>query len=154
MSEFQNLNDYQVVREIESSLLDQLKIVYEKEKSISDEILESLYYVYKAPLLEALNQIDKQDQSDKTASLVTLMKSVSSSRSVYQVKGSMGLNYYLFDDHINFCTCSSFKYNVLNKFEYICCKHVILVKLLVAMNKVPVKMIKDVELADLIKQIQ
>jgi predicted nucleic acid-binding Zn finger protein len=172
-----DLNDFTVLKELEKSILEQLKYIYEQEKCISDDMLESLYFIYKDPLLEALNQIDKfeeqlqldrkpsrlldpnaacniQDASSMQAkSLVMVIKAETSGRFVYQVKGSKGMNYYLFDN-VNFCSCSSFKHNVLNRFDFIYCKHIVMIKLLKAMDKMPVRTVKETELVDLIKQIQ
>jgi len=176
-----DLNDRVIVHVFDSNLLEQLGLFYCKEKFISDDLLESLYFIYKNPLLEALNQIDKyeqklqqakQDTEEKQAignqddkELVILFKSNDQralNRHVYQVKGSMDINYYLFGDHINFCSCSSFKYNVLasiasnssGKGESIYCKHMVLLKLFKAMNRIVIKYVKDTELAQLFKRIQ
>ena len=176
-----DLNDRLILHELESNLLEQLGLFYSKEKFISDDLLESLYFVFKNPLLEALNQIDKYEQKMQQAKqdtvekqgvgnqedkeLVILFKSYDPralNRHVYQVKGSMDINYYLFGDHINFCSCSSFKYSVLGstasnsgtKGEYIYCKHMVLLKLFKAMDRIAIKYVKDTELVQLIKRIQ
>ncbi len=176
-----NLNDRIIFHELESNLLEQLSLFYCKEKFISDDLLESLYFIYKNPLLEALNLIDKYEQksqqpkqgteekhhtsNQEDRDLVILFKSNDEralNRRVYQVKGSMDINYYMFGDHINFCSCSSFKYNVLvsttstggGKGESIYCKHMVLLKLFKAMNRIVVKYVKDNELVQLLKRIQ
>lgn len=150
------INDYIVFNELEINLLEQLEITFEKDNLITDDLLESFYFIYKNPLLEALNQIDKHDLNNSSSGsanlLATCIKCESSDRCIYQVKGSIGINYYLFKC-LNFCSCSSFKYNVLNKNEYIYCKHIIIVKLLKAMNKISLKHVKDTEFVELIKQI-
>ena len=171
-----DLSEELVFRELEKSLLEQLAETYAKEKCISDDLLESLFFIYKNPLLEALNEIDKFEQQLQTEkntprllvdplvainhqstvrsrSLVTVVKAQPSGHIIYQVKGSMGINYYLFE-FLSFCPCTSFKYNVLYKSEYAHCKHVILVKLLRAMDKLGLKTCTDLELVDFIKQIQ
>jgi predicted nucleic acid-binding Zn finger protein len=170
-----------LIKELEASLLDQLTKVYKIDKTINDDLLESLYFVYKNPLLEALNQIDKSDSlqleyqkkfqdtniaTSPTSSLVSLKqnnivhypvtsfeKENDKSSIIYQVKGSLDINYYLFDS-LNFCSCSSFKYNVLTKCEYIYCKHIVLIKLAKAMKKINKKVVNDTQFVDLIKQIQ
>ena len=156
------INDFVALKELENNLLDQLRFAYEKENTINDDLLESLHFIYKNPLLEALNQIDKHEQklasdariATSAYDLVTVIRcETAATRVVYQVKGSLNdVNYYIVEN-LNFCACPSFKYNVLNKNEYNYCKHMILVKLLKAMNKLAVKYVKDTELADLIKQI-
>jgi predicted nucleic acid-binding Zn finger protein len=156
-------NIVSVYKDLESELLEQLRQAHEKENTISDEMLESLYFIYRSPLLEALNQMDKhelerQKSTDPNAntesnSLVTLFKSEKQpSRIVYQVKGSMGINYYLFE-RLSFCSCASFKYDVLGKIDCMYCKHMIMVKLAKAMNKLHVKVVNDAELIDFIKQM-
>ena len=163
-----DLNNHHVTNILEKSLLGELKFTYEKENYIGDELLASLQQLYKAPLLEALNQIDKFERdcieeasNQKTANLVTLIKGEANSKfavvdshlpQIYQVRGAIGMNYYLFED-INYCSCSSFKFNILHKFEYKYCKHMILIKLLNAMNKISVKYVKESEFIELIKQM-
>jgi predicted nucleic acid-binding Zn finger protein len=158
-----SLDVINVYKDLESDLLEQLRVAFERENTISDELLESLYFIYKGPLLEALNQMDKHEldkqkatdhnATTESSSLVSLLKSEKHpNRFVYQVKGSMGINYYLFE-RLSFCSCSSFKYDVLGKNEYFYCKHMIMIKLLKAMNKLHVKIVKDTELIDFIKQI-
>lgn len=169
-----NLNDLFILRKLEENLLGELQASYEKEATISDDLLESLYFLYKNPLFEALNQIDKYLESNnddpkdavlivsaaatanskpKSSPPVTRIKCEQSNQQLYQVKGSMDVNYYLFEA-LNFCTCSSFKYNVLARFDYFYCKHIIMVKLLLAMNKVDEKVVKQTDMIELIQQIQ
>mgnify|MGYP002628395426 CR=1 FL=1 len=157
-----NLTDLQAFKELETNLLDQLKSSYTADKTINDDFLESLYFIYKSPLLEALNQIDKcekkilqecppQALADTLFDLVISIQCVSvPNRVIYQVKGSF--DYYLYEN-LNFCGCPSFKYGVLNSNEHVYCKHMILVKLLKAMNRMKVKYVNHTELVDIIKQI-
>jgi predicted nucleic acid-binding Zn finger protein len=164
-------NSHSIFIELERTLLDDLKSSYEKDKCIGDELLESLHFIYKSPLLEALNQIDKieKENIEETSnanlnyskSLVVQIKCEKSSKNgdttdlphFYQVKGSIGINYYLFEN-VNYCSCSSFKFNIFHKFNIVYCKHMILIKLLNAMNKIPVKYVKENEFIELIKQIE
>jgi hypothetical protein len=168
-----DINDLTILKNLENNLLNELKETYEKEKCISDDLLESFYFLYKNPFMEALNQIDKHEQQlivnqqkvtigqlnanqsneEDSSSLVCQIKGRHSSRFIYRVKGSTNINYYLFEN-INFCTCQSFKYQTLQNFENLHCKHIILIKLYKAMNKVTVKIVDDNELVHLIKLIQ
>lgn len=153
-----NVNDYVVYKDLEKNLLEQLELTFERDNCISDDLLESLYFIYKNPLLEALNQIDKQNELQSRSELtidqhLAVCYISESKRLLYQVKGSIGINYYLFES-LNFCSCSSFKYNVLSKSEYLSCKHLIIVKLLKSMNKITFKHVKDIDLTELIKTIQ
>ena len=164
-----NSNNYSIFSELEETLLEDLKSIYEKEKCISDELLESLHFIYKSPLLEALNQIDRIEKENvettldqNSKSLVTQIKCEKNGKAsnldsdlpcLYQVKGSIGINYYLFEN-VNYCSCSSFKFNLFHKFNTTYCKHVILIKILGAMNKILVRYVKENEFIELIKQIQ
>lgn len=167
-----DINDLTIIKNLEKNLLNELKETYERDKCISDDLLESFFYLYKNPFMEALNQIDKHEQqllanqqkitidrlnpntttNEEDVNLVCQVKGKNSSRFIYRVKGSTNINYYLFDD-INFCTCQSFKYQTLQNFENLNCKHIILIKLYKAMNKVVVKIVDDNELVHLIKLI-
>lgn len=172
-----DVNDLFVVRNLERNLLDELRIYYDRERTINDDLLESLHFVYKNPLFEALNQIDKHvhtttdvvdlvvGQATKTtkstsSSLVTVIKCDDSSSNgvvrphLYQVKGSMDLNYYYLFEELTFCACSSFKFNVLGRGEYFYCKHLVMAKLLVAMRRVDERVVTDSEMSDLIRLIQ
>ncbi len=160
------LNDHQAFKQLEANLLEQFKSSYEAEKTINDDFLESLYFIYKTPLLEALNQIDlceKKILQDSLAvtqhdtlnahlfDLVTAIECTSvPGQVVYQVKGSF--DYYLFES-LNFCACPGFKYGVLNSGESVYCKHIVLVKLVRAMNKLRIKYVKETEFVELIKQV-
>jgi hypothetical protein len=164
------LTDRNAFEELENNLLDQLEYSFVLEKTIGDDLLESLFFIYKNPLLEALNQIDKAEQKESienkiakqkgtgspTTSSLDLVTEVSCSsvpgRTIYAVKGTNGLTYYLYES-LNFCGCASFKHNVLGRSEFVYCKHVILVKLLKAMKKLSFRYVKESELIDLIKQI-
>lgn len=163
------LSDRNAFKELEKNLLDQLESTFSSEHTIGDDLLESLFFIYKSPLFEALNQIDKAEQkdlqdkkmarqrgADSPTSSLDLVTEVSCSsvpgRVIYTVKGTSGLAYYLFES-LNFCACASFKHNVLGRSEFVYCKHMVLVKLLKAMHKLSFKYVKESELIDLIKQI-
>jgi hypothetical protein len=168
-----DINDLAIVKNLEKNLLNELKETYERDKCVSDDLLESFYYLYKNPFMEALNQIDKHEQqllsnqqkitldqlnanqnnNVEESSLVCQLKGKNTSRCIYRVKGSTNINYYLFDN-INFCTCQSYKYQTLQNFDNLHCKHIIIIKLYKAMDKVLVKIIDDNELVHLIKLIQ
>lgn len=162
------LTDRLAFRDLETNLLSQLRTQYEVDKRISDDLLGSLYFIYKSPLLEALNQIDRLNQrvdlQNKNQNLhnggtflennlVTVIScSKFPNRTIYKVLGSTGVNYYLYES-LRYCGCQSFKYNVLYRDEMVYCKHIILVKLIKSMNKLNAKHVSDTELLDLIKQI-
>ena len=163
------LTDRSTFKDLETNLLIQLKSQYEVDKRISDDLLDSLYFIYKSPLLEALNQIDKLDQRIDQQSkhkqaqqtgensldnnLVTVISCLKfPNRSIYKVLGSNGFNYYLYES-LRYCGCQSFKYNVLNRNEFVYCKHMILIKFIKAMNRLVSKTVSETELLDLIKQI-
>ena len=148
-------------------MLEQLKTTFEKEKTMSDEVLESLFFIYKQPLLDALSQIDKSEQlaqsrpkgatttagTDDEQPVTLLTGEGGLTRKLYKVKGSMGINHYLFEG-LNFCTCPSFKYEVLVNSSFLYCKHIIMVKLCLAMNKLSVRKLKENKLVEMLKQVQ
>lgn len=163
------LSDRNAFLELENNLLDQLESTFASEQTIGDDLLESLFFIYKNPLLEALNQIDKAEQKELQENKMAKQKGANSptnsldlvtevscssvpGRVIYSVKGTNGLAYYLFES-LQFCACASFKHNVLGRSEFVYCKHMVLVKLLKAMNKLSFKYVKESELIDLIKQI-
>lgn len=158
-------NNIRLLNDLEANLLDQLKISYATEGTISEDMLESLHFIYKSPLLEVLNAIDKQLADESSGDplvakkafdnpLVVLFKCENDpKRRVFMVKGFTDLSYFLFDA-LKFCTCQSFKYNVLGRLDYFYCKHIILAKLLIAMDKIVEKEVKDTEMVEMIRQIQ
>jgi predicted nucleic acid-binding Zn finger protein len=144
-------NTFKLIDSFEANLLEKLKETYSENQQISDSLLESLYFLYKNPLLEALHLLDKYAQD--TSLSVTEICDESTGRRIYQVTGSTGFTYYLFKT-LNFCTCASFKFNILKNFEYIYCKHIIVIKLSIALNKLNRKSVSSTELSDLIKLIR
>lgn len=163
-----DLNDVYILDKLEECILEDLKNQYQKDKYISNDMLESLYFIYNKPLLEAFDQIDRfdtqyeqlriQQKTDgQPTSLVTKLYSLNNNQPsdyfIYQVKGSTGINYYI-PEEINFCSCTSFKLSVIDKMEYIYCKHLIMIKILTAMNKLDVKNVKESDFFEYYKHIQ
>jgi predicted nucleic acid-binding Zn finger protein len=148
-SNTENLNHLKLITNLETNLLEKLKETYLINQQIPDSLLESLYFFYKNPLLEALHLLDKYNQTN----CVTEIYNENITRKIYQVIGSTGYYYYLFSNH-SFCTCSSFKFNILKNSEYIYCKHIIVIKLSLALNKFNKKLVNETEISDLIKLIR
>ena len=144
-----DLNSFKLFDSLEKNLLEKLKEGYLTNQKIADSLLESLYFLYKNPLLEALHLLDKYEHEI----CVTEICEESTGRRIYQVNGSTGFIYYLFTS-LNFCTCASFKFNVLKNFEYVYCKHIVVIKLSIALNKLNKKLVNQTELSDLIKLIR
>lgn len=139
-----------IIKSLEENLLKRLGDSFKSTSKIPDDILESLYHIYKAPLFEALTLIDKYN-NDKE-SFVTKLSLNDNSRELYQVIGSTGNYYYLFPS-LNFCNCPIFKNNVLFKLEFLYCKHIICVKLCLVLNRLSLKTIGDQEFAEIIRLI-
>jgi predicted nucleic acid-binding Zn finger protein len=163
-----DLNDVYIIDKLEEYILEDLKNQYHKDKYISNDMLESLYFIYNKPLLEAFDQIDRfdtqyeqlriQQKTDgQPTSLVTKLFSLNrdqpSDYFIYQVKGSTGINYYI-PEEVNFCSCTSFKLNVIDKMDYLYCKHLIMIKILTAMNKMDSKYVKESDFFEYYKHIQ
>ena len=146
-------NTFKLMNSLETNLLEKLKETYSENQQISDSLLESLYFLYKNPLLEALHLLDKYGKEEEATLNATEICDESTGRKIYQVTGSTGFTYYLFKA-LNFCTCASFKFNILKNFEYIYCKHIIVIKLSIALNKLNRKSVSSTELRDLIKLIR
>jgi predicted nucleic acid-binding Zn finger protein len=153
-----SIENIRIIKNLEKNLLEQLTLTYEKDKCIKDELLESFYFLYKNHFLESLKSMDEHHQLHQLSNecsdldhLVTLIQAKVSLRCIYKVNGNT-MSYYIFED-VNYCTCPSFKYQVSNelKCDYLYCKHVILVKLFKAMNKLKIKTVDENEFLKYIK---
>ena len=167
--------NFKVVKCLEESLLSRLSTSFVKDNSISDELLESFLQIYHEPIIDAFGLLDKQEKLVKENNLTDMISENKSDmlylvselvaendtnnerntfsglkRSIYQVKGSIGLNSYVFKN-LSYCSCEYFKLNVLNDAENIYCKHIILVKLALAMKKIQIKKFNQKYILDLIK---
>lgn len=140
-----------LINNLEDNLLNELKESYKINQQIGDNLLESLYFIYKNPLLEALHLLDKHE--NESVHCVTELYNEATKRKLYQVTGSTGYYYYIFSS-LSFCTCSSFKYNVLKNNEYVYCKHIIVIKLSLMLNKYNKKLVNETDLSEFIKLIR
>jgi predicted nucleic acid-binding Zn finger protein len=146
--------------DLEENLLDQLGAVYAKEGRISDDLLESFFFLYKNQFLEALHALDKHmdpqqsHDTDPTHALVVEYSTLSG-RKLYQVHSSSNRNsYHLFDiESAHFCTCSYFKYSLKSP-NRLYCKHMILIRLCLAMNRLVRREVNDCDFNDLLKLIK
>jgi hypothetical protein len=165
-------SDLNLLDNLEETLLDQLKDIYSREKRISDDLLESFYFLYKNQFLEALYIIDKYDDLEQQTLATTKKSPVTEytamqtgRKGLYQVVASSSSSstssstafVYLFDTSIvHFCPCAYFKFcnltSTASRLMY--CKHMILIKLCLAMNRVNMITINDHDFNDLLKLIQ
>ncbi|XP_067119379.1 zinc finger SWIM domain-containing protein 7-like [Centruroides vittatus] len=114
----------QVLNEVIKELLKQVETTYKEHNKLTDELLSQLNFIFKTPLLSALDLIDRQK--------VTRI-STPSKRELFQVIGSSGLLYLCFQSS-NYCSCLAYRYSVLRKEEYPMCKHVLAARLSQAMG--------------------
>lgn len=100
---------------------------YEKEQKFSDNVLLNLYNIFGDILERAL---DLYEQGRVTHIFPSETVGVASynvrnnARYLIQVKGLSNVSYTLFPD-INYCTCASFRCQVLNDKSLFTCKHVL-----------------------------
>ena len=149
MEETNRINHVVLIDNLEKNLLEKLKETYSTNHQIPDSLLESLHFLYKSPLIEALHLLDKYNEIN----CVTEILNEETNRKIYQVTGSTGYYYYLFSN-FSFCCCASFKFNILKNSEFIYCKHIIVIKLSISLNKFNKKLVNQKELSDLIKLIR
>ena len=124
-------------------LLGEVERVYSENKKIPDDLLSSLYFVFQAPLLSALELVDK--------SAVTRFES-QSGRIIFQVIGASGKPYTCFPNS-KFCSCPAYNFSVLRKEDHILCKHILAIRLSEAMNCSKQMILSDVEVSNMIKDI-
>nr|XP_033321470.1 zinc finger SWIM domain-containing protein 7-like [Megalopta genalis] len=100
---------------------------FEKEQKLSDKVLLNLYNIFGTVFERALElyeqgRITHIYSSETVAALPH--NDNNNTRYLVQVKGFSGSIYVLFPD-VNYCTCSSFRCQVLNDKSLFTCKHVL-----------------------------
>jgi len=111
---------------------------------LSDELLTACHFVFQAPLLSALDLIDRK--------CVTLLTSPSG-RAIFQVIGSSGLPYTCLRG-VNYCSCLAYRFSVLQKCDYVMCKHALSVVLSEAMSCYLEQNVTDEEISRLLNDIE
>lgn len=126
-----------------SRVTEQLLAEVRREKqdtgSLSDDLLSALHFVFRQPLLHALDLLDR--------GVVTHVTSPSG-RELYQVKGSSGD--YTCLPRVGYCSCLSFVYTVLLREEALMCKHLLAVQLSIAMESSITKHVTDKQFAEIL----
>ncbi|KAL6752684.1 hypothetical protein V8C86DRAFT_2749718 [Haematococcus lacustris] len=103
-----------------------------------DELLASLAHIYGRNFWKALEIVDQ--------GLVACLQGEQSGRQIFQVQGKTAADKYLvFPAH--FCSCQAFFYEVVNKGEAVCCKHQLAARVSWSLQRCPVLVVSDVQLA-------
>ncbi|XP_071791091.1 zinc finger SWIM domain-containing protein 7-like [Asterias amurensis] len=109
---------------VQIELLKHVKTVYQSTQTLPEDLLSALHFVYKAPLLQALDLVD-----NKSVTRITCP----AGRIAFQVQGSSGIPYTCLPSS-NFCTCQYYSFTVLKRTDVNLCKHVLAVMLSCAMG--------------------
>lgn len=128
------------MEEITDQLFEEVAKVYKQQKCLTDELLFALQFVFQAPLLPALDLIDRKS--------VTLIR-CPSGRKVYQVSGSSGTPYTCFATS-SFCSCPAYKFSVLKRGDTVMCKHLLAIRLSESMEEFKQYDVSDQEMASII----
>ncbi|XP_038062124.1 zinc finger SWIM domain-containing protein 7-like [Patiria miniata] len=92
--------------------------------TLPEDLLSALHFVFKAPLLQALDLVD-----NKSVTKITCP----AGRIAFQVLGSSGIPYICLPSS-NFCSCQYYSFTVLKRNDVDLCKHVLAVLLSCAME--------------------
>ncbi|XP_063152194.1 zinc finger SWIM domain-containing protein 7 [Candoia aspera] len=104
---------------VAEELLQEIQRAFRETSQVSDDQLLALRFVFGAPVVPALDLVDRQS--------VTRLVSPSG-RMVYQVAGSSGKLYTCYSS-CHFCSCPAFAFSVLRKRDSLVCKHLLAVYL-------------------------
>ncbi|KAJ4462605.1 hypothetical protein PAPYR_594 [Paratrimastix pyriformis] len=110
-----------------------LSKIRETPGSIPDDVLYSLYYIFKQTLVQALEILDQ--------SHVTRLSVTGTPRSCFLVQGKN--SHYLTYSH--YCSCPSFMYSVISRLEVPMCKHQLAAVLAEAMGHVQERPVSEEE---------
>jgi len=125
------------------NLMDAVRNSYKEHGTLTNDILSVLHSVIPGPLLAALDLIDRQ--------AVTILESPSGRR-VYQVIGSSGTPYICLLS-TDYCSCPAYKYAVLTRGDTKYCKHLLSIRLSVAMETCKQQEISNSELTSALHTI-
>ncbi|CAM1308716.1 ZSWIM7 (predicted) [Pycnogonum litorale] len=132
--------DDKEVNNVVEQLLKEVEKVFGERKKLTNELMQSLHFIFGKPLPQALDLVDKHN--------VKIIQSCSGRR-LYQITGSVGTPYVCFRSS-NYCSCPAYTYSVLKKQDYIMCKHVLAAKLSDAMGLCDVWEVGDETMAQMI----
>ena len=120
-------------------LISEAKREKEETGQISDDLLSALYFIFRQPLLQALDLLDRAAVTHVTCP---------SGRELYRVKGSKGEYTCLLS--VGHCNCLSFVYTVLLREEAVMCKHLLAANLSRATRTALSKHVTDTEYAKIL----
>lgn len=127
--------------DVVDQLIHEVERIFKEQNDLPDELLSALYFVFGTPLQSALDFVDRKSVS---------FLSSPSGRSLFQVIGNSGLPYTCFAES-NYCECPAYRFSVLNKEEFIMCKHVLAARLSKAMGLCLQQNITDEQMTSLLK---
>lgn len=111
----------QILNEIE------LRVSKEDEKNLSDQELLTLHSLFGGVLIKALDILEKYHTLEVYMTSDKL-------RVLIEVKGEQDRCYRLFE-RLNYCPCSSFKHQVIESKNQVCCKHILASRLALILGK-------------------
>ena len=111
--------------------------------TLSKDLLLTLHSIFGSLLSSALDLVDRMG--------VTLVRGEESGREVVTVKGSVGMRYTLLKGS-HYCPCPSYQYKVVGRGD-ITCKHLLAVRLAMAMQRVNVVTVPDRQVMQLIEDL-
>ena len=115
----------------------------EKNTSLPKELLLALHSVFGSVLSPALDLVDR--------GAVTLMRGEERGREVVTVRGSGGMRYTLLMGS-HYCPCPSYQYRVVGRGDMVC-KHLLAVRLALAMQRNNVETVPDKQIILLIDEL-
>ena len=127
------------LRRVTEQLLAETKREKETTGGLSDDLLSALFFVFKQPLIHALDLLDRQAVTHVTCP---------SGRELYRVRGSKGE--YTCLSRVGHCSCLSFVYTVLLREEAMMCKHLLAVHLSRATNTALTRHVSDNDFAEIL----
>ena len=111
---------------VSDHLFEEAEAEKKKNGSVSDETLKSLSFIHGPYFLSALDLVDRNSVCRVTST---------SGNTLYQVKSSVGHNVY--NCHLlpgPVCSCPCFSFGAVSKEDAIFCKHLLAVKMAVALG--------------------
>jgi predicted nucleic acid-binding Zn finger protein len=115
----------------------------ETTTSLPRELLLALHSIFGSLLSPALDLVDR--------GAVTLVRGEEGGREVITVRGSGGLRYTLLRGS-HYCPCPSYQYRVVGRGD-ITCKHLLAVRLAMAMQRNNVENVPDMQVMQLIEEL-
>jgi predicted nucleic acid-binding Zn finger protein len=111
--------------------------------TLSKELLLALYSIFGSLLSPALDLVDRM--------AVSLVRGEEGGREVVTVRGSGGLRYTLLRGS-HYCPCPSYQYKVVGRGDIIC-KHLLAVRLAMAMQRVNVETVPARQVMQLLEDL-